>query len=473
MNVNWFCFKFSISISAGLLFFLGTCCRAADTAQAVETPDEARARHEHVARRRAGVHVICHRGAVEFAHENTLEAFRAALELGADGNEFDIRATKDGVLVCFHDDMLDHLLEGYGDVSDWDWAELQRLPFRSPGRFGKWCRIPTLREVFELHRAQHGLMFLDVKRPGLIAPIGKLLEECDLWDHVVHAPPDFTDARIKRTRHKVVMYEDRTEVDDAAIANALKKPGERILLEYPQQVALALGRNIGSPSLQPVREILPPWVLQPARPVIEGPVSDLLTQLNNAEDWNRVAAEGAEADASAARILRRAQVADELARRGDRSENVFASLELRVRRRSLHRDWRYCGLDGCAALRALIALRAPSTAELARFCLWRDDPAVETAMNPMYKNPRAWTDFRTKLPLFRMLESMPGAETEALCRDYLALTDDEARRIGIPLFEDAARCLLAIRPHDATIEELEKHRLSAVRGRARLAILNR
>ena len=60
-------------------------------------------------------------------------------------------ATKDGVLVCFHDDMVDHLLHAYGDVADYTWDELQELRFRNPGRFGKYCRIPTLREAFELH----------------------------------------------------------------------------------------------------------------------------------------------------------------------------------------------------------------------------------------------------------------------------------------------------------------------------------
>jgi glycerophosphoryl diester phosphodiesterase len=89
-----------------------------------ETPDEAKRRHERVARRR-GLDIICHRGASEHAHENTLEAFRATFELGGDGNEFDIRSTKDGVLVVFHDDMLDRLLEAYGDVAT-QLGQLQR-----------------------------------------------------------------------------------------------------------------------------------------------------------------------------------------------------------------------------------------------------------------------------------------------------------------------------------------------------------
>src|SRR3954470_8563640 len=102
--------------------------------------------HQRVAQRRAGVAIICHRGAHEFAHENTLEAYRATFELGGDGNEIDIRQTKDGVLVLFHDDMLDVNLEAVGDVSDYTFLELEEFRFRDPGRFGRACRIPTLRQ---------------------------------------------------------------------------------------------------------------------------------------------------------------------------------------------------------------------------------------------------------------------------------------------------------------------------------------
>jgi hypothetical protein len=160
--------------------------------------------------------------------------------------------------------------------------------------------------------------------------------------------------------------------------------------------------------------------------------------------------------------------ADELSRRGLRTKAVFKSLEERVLKRSLHRDWRYCGLDGCAALRALVALDAPKAAELCRFCLWRDDPFVLAAKNPMYDNPRSWTDFRTKTPVFGLLESLPGEATERICRDYLALSDEAARRIGPPMFEEAARCLYAVSPKDSTLMELKSHRLAVVRGRAEL-----
>lgn len=438
-----------------------------------ESPDQSALRHRRVAERRSGPHLICHRGAVEFAHENTLEAYRAAFELGGDGNEIDIRQTKDGVLVCFHDDMIDHLLEGYGDVSEYLWEDLRKIKFRDPGRFGRYARIPTFREVCELHRDRAGLMFLDIKRPGLNEAIAKLLDEYDIWDHVVHAPGDFSDPRIIRTPSRAGMYLDRSEVDDEAVAKVLTLPGERILLEYPQLVAHALGRKVGPVSKSPVNDELALWAVVSGKPGDSRSSATLVRIVADAPDWNLVAQGQEEEKDSADRILERAKAADELGRRGIAGPEIVTELEERIRNRSLHRDWRYCGLDGCSALRALIALKRPNAPNMARFCLWRDDPLIEQAKNPMWDNPRAWTDFRTKLPVFKMLESLPGSETERICRDYLALTDEDAKRIGIPQFEEAARCLLAISPAESTIAELKRHRLGLVRGRARLFELSK
>ncbi len=450
------------------------CLPVADDARAEDAASAAR-RHARVAERRADLHIICHRGAVEFAHENTLEAYQAAFALGADGNEIDIRATQDGVLVCFHDDMLDHLLAAYGDVVDDSWDALQSLPFRNPGWLAEHCRIPTLREVFLLHRDQAGLMHLDVKRPGLAEPISRLLTELDMWDHVVQAPRDFTDSRYQPTPGKASMYLDRSELDAAAITAMLKRPGRRILVENPQGVARALGRTITRPSREPLHRQLAAWAMRaPAtKDNVELDVEELLEVLDDADDWAVVARGEAAEAASAARILRRARAADALARSGAATPEVCAALETRVRNRSLHSDWRYCGLDGAAALRALFALRAPRSAEIARFCLWRDDPSVSSVRDPRYKQPPAWTDWRTKTIVFPLLETLPIDGTVAICNDYLSLSDAAARQIGVPQFEAAARTLLDIRPHAATASRLLDHRLGQVRGRAILWCLER
>ncbi len=438
-----------------------------------ETPAEAAGRHEVVAGRRKGVVVICHRGASEHAHENTLEAFRATFELGGDGNEFDIRATRDGVLVVFHDDMLDRLLEAYGDVGDYTWEELQRFRFRAPGRFGEQCRIPTLVEVFDLHRKYGGLIHLDIKRPGLDQAIADLLTRMDLWDHVAfcndaNAGVILRDPRLKRLRYKGPgLYADHADVFPAAVAAALKRAGDGVIVDDPRGAAVALGRGLGMLSSDPVAPRPAPRRGESA-PAAE---ADPITILRDADDWDRVAGTEAARAASGRRILARARAAEQLLADKASSKEALAALEDRVHKRSLHKDWMFQGLDGAMALRALILLRAPQAVATARFALWRDDPALEPVVDRRWKNPRAWTDFRVKMVVFPALAQCPGAATEKLCQDYLALSDEEARKLGPPLFEEAAQALLAVSPRAETALELMKHRLQVVRGRAVLGCL--
>jgi len=122
-------------------------------------------------------------------------------------------------------------------------------------------------------------------------------------------------------------------------------------------------------------------------------------------------------------------------------------------------------------VRSLILLRAPNAVDTARFVLWRDDAALDPVIDPRWKNPRSWTDFRVKMVIFPALARHPGAATEKLCRDYLALTDADASKIGPPQFEEAAQALLAVSPKTDTALELLKHRLQSVRGRAILDCL--
>jgi hypothetical protein len=437
-----------------------------------ETPAEAKARHERVAERLKGTDVICHRGASEHAHENTLEALRATFELGGDGNEFDIRATKDGVLVVFHDDMLDRRLDAYGDVSDYTWAELQRFPFRDPGRFGDQCRIPTLIEVLDLHRRHAGLMHLDIKRPGLDKAIADLLTRMDVWDQVKYCNTEtggviLTDPRYRPRRYKGGLYLDRGEVFPEAIAAVLGKPGDGVIVDDPRGVVVALGRKPGKLSAEPVAR----------RPVVPLPKrqlpteAELIATLRKADDRDRVPKSDAEKAAAGERIRARARAAEQLLRAQASSKETLAVLEERVTKRSLHPDWMFHGFDGAMALRSLILLRAPNAADVARAALWRDDPALEPVVDPRWKNPRSWTDFRVKMVIFPALEHCPGAATEKLCRDYLALSDDAARELGPPQFEEAGKALLAVSPRTETALELMKHRLQAVRGRAILDCL--
>ena len=92
--------------------------------------------------------VIGHRGAAGHAPENTLAGFAKAAGLGARWVEFDVRLTRDGRVVVFHDDTLDRTTDGQGRVSD---ADLTRIKNLDAGRwFAKDFageRVPALEDA--------------------------------------------------------------------------------------------------------------------------------------------------------------------------------------------------------------------------------------------------------------------------------------------------------------------------------------
>lgn len=103
--------------------------------------------------------LIAHRGGRALAPENTIVAFRQAIDdWAADMIELDVHATADGACVVIHDPTVDRTTDGTGAVADMTLAELRELdagyrfspdggrtfPFR-----GKGIRIPTIEEVLE------------------------------------------------------------------------------------------------------------------------------------------------------------------------------------------------------------------------------------------------------------------------------------------------------------------------------------
>ena len=68
-----------------------------------------------------------HRGASEYAPENTLSSFYLGLLQGANGIETDVQRTKDGILILFHDDMLERVTNSTGFISDYTFNELKRI----------------------------------------------------------------------------------------------------------------------------------------------------------------------------------------------------------------------------------------------------------------------------------------------------------------------------------------------------------
>lgn len=109
------------------------------------------------------IFVAAHRGWCEKYPENTMEAFEAALDIGVDQIETDVRITKDGELVLIHDATVDRTTDGTGKVCDMTLEELKALDAgcKKDEKF-KGCRIPTLLELMELVK-DYPMLTLDIE----------------------------------------------------------------------------------------------------------------------------------------------------------------------------------------------------------------------------------------------------------------------------------------------------------------------
>jgi glycerophosphoryl diester phosphodiesterase len=113
---------------------------------------------------------IAHRGASGAYPENTLLAFRKALEFGAGWIELDVHLSADGELVVIHDEQLERTTDGRGAVRARALSELRRFDA------GRGERIPLLREVLELV-AGRAVLNVELKGRGSAEPTARLLSE--------------------------------------------------------------------------------------------------------------------------------------------------------------------------------------------------------------------------------------------------------------------------------------------------------
>ena len=104
---------------------------------------------------------VGHRGAAGHVTGNTLASIAKALALGVDFVEIDVRATRDGHPVVFHDRRVDGTTDGSGAVIELTLEEMSRL------RTADNQPIPTLDEALAAINNRVGLM-LDIKSPGIV-----------------------------------------------------------------------------------------------------------------------------------------------------------------------------------------------------------------------------------------------------------------------------------------------------------------
>jgi glycerophosphoryl diester phosphodiesterase len=150
---------------------------------------------------------LAHRGASAVAPENTLEAFRLAVEMGAGGLELDVHLTRDGRVVVIHDSTLDRTTDKIGAVAEMTLDELRELdaghnfspdggstlPYR-----GRGVRIPTLAEV--LREFPGVVVNVDMKAnlPGIEGAVLAILRDANAEARALVASSRY--GRVRRFR---------------------------------------------------------------------------------------------------------------------------------------------------------------------------------------------------------------------------------------------------------------------------------
>lgn len=145
---------------------------------------------------------IAHRGGKDLRPENTILAYRHALEVGSESLEGDLHATSDGVVVVSHDKTVDRTTNGTGEIREMTFAELRELdagywftddggityPYRSyPFGSADHIQMPTLQEVFSDPVLDRAPMVSEVKQsePSIIDDVLDIIQTYDMQDKLI------------------------------------------------------------------------------------------------------------------------------------------------------------------------------------------------------------------------------------------------------------------------------------------------
>ena len=123
-----------------------------------------------------------HRGASEYAPENTMSSFYLGLTMKANGIETDVQKTKDGKLVLFHDDTLIRVTGEQGCISDYTYDELMKMRVRKNGLEDK----IVLFEDFLRYFGFRDLTFaIELKESGFEKEVIELLDKYEMCEKTV------------------------------------------------------------------------------------------------------------------------------------------------------------------------------------------------------------------------------------------------------------------------------------------------
>ena len=137
--------------------------------------------------------IVAHRGASGVFPENTMTAFRKAVEFGADVVELDVRVSRDNIPIVFHDESLNRLTGKTGFVREYTFDELRRFDVRGE-------RIPKLSEALK-YLVDHVCVFIEIKEDAALPHVLDIIVENDYFDKV--AVTSFNKSHLEYIRRSV------------------------------------------------------------------------------------------------------------------------------------------------------------------------------------------------------------------------------------------------------------------------------
>ena len=187
--------------------------------------------------------VVAHRGASRHAPENTLDAFRLAVEHGADAIELDVHLTADGQLAVIHDDTLDRTTDRTGRIDALTMDEIRAadaghafarggdagLPFR-----GRGLQVPSLPEVIDWLPRGIGLVVEIKARAAVEATVAAL-----------------AGSGVRTAGHATVISFDEAAIDRAHALDADLPTGYLLVPTQPIEPALVWATEHGHGGVHP------------------------------------------------------------------------------------------------------------------------------------------------------------------------------------------------------------------------------
>lgn len=141
--------------------------------------------------------ISAHRGNSSAAPENTMSAFRSAINVGADFFECDVRLTRDRQLVLMHDSSLNRTTNRSGSLRNYTLNQLSNVDAGYPNRFGNQFageRIPTLQQALELAKGTVNVE-IEIKESGLADDVVALVNQLEMQNQVIIISFNFNEIR--------------------------------------------------------------------------------------------------------------------------------------------------------------------------------------------------------------------------------------------------------------------------------------